>query len=343
MFRRVLISSVLASLLGVPFSAAPGAAANAAAGPFVSARASEPVILTGSQLPSWSRAAATGVAKPYPSGAGHRRRRRSQCPQRRVDGSPGRANRGRPGQGRRLLVDGHRVDGDPGPGGSEIPRLPGQRALQLLCLFGNRPGAHLARIPPHSTGRKPGRRSWGRVSRATRTLVRRCPAGSFSRRRRRSPTTTHRRMKDPAHTGAGQELNDDDEIVFMARDAGAMAPMGQAPPPSASNGQTVTIADPTTGTLGYVYLFITPSGSSYSAYNGYACRFNADTEPSRLTSGSTAIRSPTPAPRRSAAATPVTVPTSPAPFAAPRRATPVASRRQMGHRGPRPTAPLAMA
>ncbi|MDQ6856773.1 MAG: hypothetical protein M3Z57_06850, partial [Candidatus Dormibacteraeota bacterium] len=66
--------------VGVGLFAGPGALGVAAAGPHVAgnpsfgsgpivkARASEPVVINGRDLPTWSRAAAVGFPAPYPSG-----------------------------------------------------------------------------------------------------------------------------------------------------------------------------------------------------------------------------------------------------------------------------------
>jgi len=65
-------------------------------------------------------------------------------------------------------------------------------------------------------------------------------------------------------------LDDDDEIVFMASDAGDRAPL-EAPGPAetGSTRQEVTIVDPLTGGTTFVYLFQQPGGSSFDQTNGY--------------------------------------------------------------------------
>ena len=81
----------------------------------------------------------------------------------------------------------------------------------------------------------------------------------------------------PAMTGPTPDpvptLDDDDEIAFMASDAGGQAPFTAetfTPPPGTSNGQAVTITDPLDpGTVRAVYLFLKDGGSSYNASNGY--------------------------------------------------------------------------
>jgi hypothetical protein len=71
-------------------------------------------------------------------------------------------------------------------------------------------------------------------------------------------------MPDPS-----RKFDTDDEVVFMAGDAGRQAPSGQTAPAQATNGQTVTVVDPTSGARGFVYLFIKPGGSSFNGSNGY--------------------------------------------------------------------------
>jgi hypothetical protein len=65
-------------------------------------------------------------------------------------------------------------------------------------------------------------------------------------------------------------LDDDDEVVFMASDAGDQAPVGATEPAGAIDSQVVVLIDPLdAGTLRYVYLFRKPGGSSFDAGNGY--------------------------------------------------------------------------
>jgi len=61
-------------------------------------------------------------------------------------------------------------------------------------------------------------------------------------------------------------IDADDELVFLARDAGDEAPGSAAPPVStAVPGKEIAITDPTNGGLGWVYLFYGPVGSDPSA------------------------------------------------------------------------------
>ncbi|MES1944118.1 hypothetical protein PC39_08384 [Salinisphaera sp. PC39] len=70
-------------------------------------------------------------------------------------------------------------------------------------------------------------------------------------------------------------LDDDDEIVFMASDAGGLAPSGERPAgerPAGveGEGRLVTLVDPLDpDELRHVYLFRRPGGSSFTAENGY--------------------------------------------------------------------------
>jgi hypothetical protein len=66
-------------------------------------------------------------------------------------------------------------------------------------------------------------------------------------------------------------LDDDDEIVFMASDAGPQAPPGALAlaPPGTSDGHGVAVIDPLDQTTKFVYLFLKPGGSSFTTANGY--------------------------------------------------------------------------
>src|SRR5207245_198827 len=66
-------------------------------------------------------------------------------------------------------------------------------------------------------------------------------------------------------------LDDDDEIVFMASDAGPQAPLGALAlaPPGSSSPHGVAIIDPLDQTTKFVYLFLRAGGSSFTVSNGY--------------------------------------------------------------------------
>lgn len=77
-------------------------------------------------------------------------------------------------------------------------------------------------------------------------------------------------------------LDNDDELVFMAKDAGSMAPAGALPPdvPAGSAGQLINVADPLNpASTRVVYLYQKPGGSSFRAqqhYVRYTRDLNAD-------------------------------------------------------------------
>jgi hypothetical protein len=64
--------------------------------------------------------------------------------------------------------------------------------------------------------------------------------------------------QDPVTT-----LDTDDEVVFMASDAGDKAPLDVAPEGTSGERQEVTLADPRSGKVTFVYLFTDPDGTSF--------------------------------------------------------------------------------
>lgn len=67
-------------------------------------------------------------------------------------------------------------------------------------------------------------------------------------------------------------LDDDDEIVFMWSDAGAQAPLATLDPPGTTpmSGHGIAVVDPLDpSNTKFVYLYLRPGGSSFTAANGY--------------------------------------------------------------------------
>jgi hypothetical protein len=66
-------------------------------------------------------------------------------------------------------------------------------------------------------------------------------------------------------------LDDDDEIAFMASDAGAQAPLVALPPAGATQGYGIAIVDPLDPLAAprFVYLFLKAGGSSFTPADGY--------------------------------------------------------------------------
>ena len=237
--------------------------------PFVEARDSQPIVLTGAQLPAWSGPAATGVAAPYPSGAA----------------SSG--DRARSAHNGFLVVPpatGVSVDQITAfrwlhNQWSEVPVQVDQRFPYFLAnghsgfstYSGTDEELTYAWAPDaHDRGEESWKKVFGQCSAGYQQSAADLAAAKASGAVTPSavpgiaPDDYTGAMQDPVPT-----FDNDDEISFMAGDAGPQAPSGTAPPAGASKGQTVTIADPTTGALGYVYLFLRPGGSSFNYQNGY--------------------------------------------------------------------------
>jgi hypothetical protein len=104
-------------------------------------------------------------------------------------------------------------------------------------------------------------------------------------------------LADPVPT-----LDNDDEIVFMAKDASRLqAPPGALLPAGASSAQVVVVTDPLDpATVRYAYLMRKPAGSSFNTSNGYVAyvrdanadewidRYNfADSDPLKIGSSNT--------------------------------------------------------
>jgi hypothetical protein len=283
----------------IPLSVVPGHARAQGifgSGPVVKARASEPVVITGAQIPSWSRPAATGQPAPYPSGV-----QKSANPAGdntrsahngfiQVPTDPARPTGVDPDQ-----IAAYRWDGS---GWSEIPVQVDQMYLYFLAnghssfsvYSGTDTELTYAWNPTaHSTGEEAWKKVFGGIKGAdTECNARYQKAGAAGDAEMTlavnngvvsQPTLTgiqkddyHGPMKDPVDPAAGPaQLNDDDQIAMMAGDAGLFAPLGTPQPAGtfANNGQQITIVDPTAAQDGsaptsYIYLFLKPGGSSFS-------------------------------------------------------------------------------
>jgi hypothetical protein len=199
------------------------------------ARNVEPVVLTGSNIPAWSRLAAQIVCAPYPSGT----------------------TGGRDAHNGTVVVP-----PDPRPGvpvseivayrwtGLAFQEIPVQVDQRFYYCLSN-PGSSFAiysgtdKELTYAWDVESWKKTAGQCSAAY-------PPGD-------GPTA------DPVAT-----LDDDDEIVFMASDAGLQAPLGALAPLGTSDGQVVSTVDPLNlSQLRYVYLYRKAGGSSFTAANGY--------------------------------------------------------------------------
>jgi hypothetical protein len=259
-------SAALALAAAVLLPVAPATAEDPHAAPvYTGPRAAAPVVLTGASLPAWSRSSAQGLAKPYPSG------------------SPQGGDAVRHAHNGTLVVPRDArtgVDVDDvvayrwdGKKFKEVPVQVDQRFPYFLAnghsdfafYSGTDEELTYAWAPDtHAAGEEAWKKVFGDCAARYATTaenaalppsVNAAPAGSLDTAGYTGP------MQDPVAT-----LDDDDEIVFMARDAGPQAPKGAALPKNVANGQVVTVADPVSpGTVGYVYLFLKEGGSEYTA------------------------------------------------------------------------------
>lgn len=206
------------------------------------ARAAEPVVLTGAQLPQWSRLAATGTPTPYPSGA--------------TDGV-------RDAHNGTLAVP---PDARTGAPVDQLTawRWDGDRFRQVPVQVDQRFPYFLAN----------GRSSFSTYSGTDTELTYqwdteawKMTAGECTKA---YPAGQHAAV-DPVPT-----LDDDDEVVFMASDAGAAAPAG-AIPPGGTDRREVAITDPLhPGVVGYVYLALVRHPRPTARYVRYERDANAD-------------------------------------------------------------------
>ena len=233
---RVIVTG--ASALVLASSVVPAQAASPADAP---ERSVEPVVLTGAQLPGWSGAPAEGAPEPYPSGAvvGERDAHNGVLvapPAVGVD----------PDQVVAYSFDGERFH--------EIPVQVDERFPYFLANpnseFGMYSGTDKELTYAWDT------ESWKKTGG-------RCEA--------EYPATDTSKMKGFPTTDPVPTLDADDEVVFMADDAGLKADLDvQGPPGTGAQRQEIALVDPRDPTAErYVYLFTKASGSTFTADNGY--------------------------------------------------------------------------
>ena len=266
-FRRaaLLCAATLTAGTGAGLASAAPAAGPTGALPVV--RDASPLVLTGAQLPQWSRSAAVGVGKPYPAGSTT------------SDGGPGDGVRSahhglvvvppdpRPG----VPVDEVAAFTWTGKGWREVPVQVDERFPHFLAngrsSFSRYSGVDQELTYAWGpTAHTVGEESWKKV---------------FGECEARYALSEQEAQATPGVTpGLGESfadytgpradpaagLDDDDEIALQARDAGAQAPAGTAPPKGARDGQAVAVVDPLDpAATRYLYLFRTEGGSSYTA------------------------------------------------------------------------------
>ena len=233
--HRKAIAAVLTtaalSMPGIPV-------ADAASPADVPARGVEPIVLTGAQLPGWSGPAADGAANPYPSGA--------------LDG----------------VRDAHN-------GTLLVPPAEAQTGVdpdQVVAY--NWDGDSFVEVPVQVDERFPyflanANSDFGVYSGTDKELSYEWDVESWKKTAGECNATYpegESAMEDPVLT-----LDDDDEIAFMASDAGAQAPAEAAGPAGSGDlRQEIRLVDPRDpANIRFVYLFTKDGGSSFTADNGY--------------------------------------------------------------------------
>lgn len=235
MKRRQTLATVVAVAAATLI---PGATLRASAGPLdIPAREVEPVVLQGAQLPDWSRLPAQGVGKGHSYGT-QKGQRDAHAGQLVV---PPDARTGVPVD----QVAGYAWNGD------RFTEIPVQVDERFPYFLAN------------------GNSSFGMYSGTDEELTYAWDVESWKKTAGRCNATYPEgvgAMADPVPT-----LDDDDEIVFMADDAGSRAPLdAEGPVGSGTQRQEIRLTDPRDpNSERYVYLFLEGDGPSFNENNGY--------------------------------------------------------------------------
>jgi hypothetical protein len=280
---RLPAIAVAAALVAVavPAAALTAASTPAGSGPLGVARAAAPVVLTGAQIPQWGAPPAEGLAAPYPSGTNQEGG--SSEPAGFYD--PVRtAHNGTievpptPPTVTQVQPDDIAAYSWSGMSWKQIPVQVDQRFPYFLAnghsgfsfYSGTDEELTYAWAPDsHDSGEEAWKKMFGdctsRFAANVDDVNAAVKAGWLSLGPQETAQDYLTSMRDP------QPLFDaDDELSFMAGDAGAQAPSGTPLPSGTADGQVVTISDPLDPTtVRYVYLVTQPGGSSYDAKNGY--------------------------------------------------------------------------
>jgi hypothetical protein len=263
------VRRLLAALAGVTVLLAVGVPARGDAypPPISGARASAPLVLTGLQVPTWSRLPAVGVGAPYPSGA--------------TDGVRS-AHNGTitvpPDARAGVPVDQIAAYRWSGTTWAEVPVQVDQRFPHFLANansdFGIYSGTDLevtyAWAPDaHSTGEEAWKKIFGQCSARYATSTAEVDAAVAAGTLVLGPDEAAAylgAMSDPVPT-----LDDDDEIALNASDAGVPAPQGTPAPAGTTpgSGQTIQVINPDApASAAAIYLFLRPGGSSFGWADG---------------------------------------------------------------------------
>jgi len=198
------------------------------------------VVLTGADIPSWSRLAATGTPNPYPSGT---------------------------------------ADGDRSAHNGTIVVPPDVRTGvpvdQVAAYRWDSRRRRFVEVPVQVDERFPyflanGSSDFGLYSGTDQELTYAWDVEAWNRTAG-TCSAAHPAGVPTATPDPVQGLDDDDEVVVMASDAGPRAPAGaKGPKKTGAQRQEIALVDPLDpSALRYVYLFLRPGGSSFDATNGY--------------------------------------------------------------------------
>ena len=235
---------VISALIGVGLVAGATIAAPATAAPTDVNRAVEAVVMTGAQFPEWSRLPAQGLPEAHPES--------------------GALDSYRDAHNGRIFV----------PPDARTPV-----AVEQITAF-RYDGSKWIEIPVQVDERFPyflanGRSDFGVYSGSDQELTYAWDTESWKKTGGECfteyPAEDTSKMKGFPTVDPVVGLDDDDEVVFMASDAGVQASSGtQGPAGTGAKRQEIALADPLnpTGTS-YVYLFTRAGGSSFDAKNGY--------------------------------------------------------------------------
>jgi hypothetical protein len=232
--RRAVVASIFVAVLAATLPSGPVTAAPTDA----PVRSVEPVVVTGAQLPTWSRLPAQGLSKPYPSGA--------------LDGVRD-AHNGTvvvPPDARTGVV----------PEDVAAYRWEGDRFVEVPVQVDERFPYFLANANS----------DFGMYSGTDEELSYEWDVESW-RKTAGQCQTQYPNPEDTATEDPVATFDDDDELVFMADDAGGQAPADAlGPPATAGERIEVSLTDPVDpAAQRFVYLFLRPGGGSFDATNGY--------------------------------------------------------------------------
>ncbi|MEX0836151.1 MAG: hypothetical protein WD010_08675, partial [Nitriliruptor sp.] len=240
------------------------------------ARDAEPVVLTGTALPAWSRSPATGTPATYPGG---------------TDEQNGLGDLVRSAHHGTIVVPPDPRDGtnapvdavtawrwDPDAGFVEVPVQVDERFPHFLAnarsTFSVYSGTDTELTYAWGgDGRSTvGEEAWKKV--AGECVARYPEADELETLAAVGVITPGQGETLTDYLGPKADpvpgLDDDDEIAFLAEDAGPRAPADRAPDRvDGASKHEVVLVDPLTGEVSYIYLFLADDGPSFSADDGY--------------------------------------------------------------------------